>query len=99
MGGALAIRLLISFAIVTFLGGARISKGLLIGGGILLVVAIAALTVTCFSDKGFGVAALLATLKGLVIVLPMAVVGAAGALIGWGLRKMAGLPADGLPWG
>ncbi len=92
---ALMAKLLIVPALIAFLYGSRAAKWLLIVEGVMILGVIIWLTAACFGSKGFGVVALVATLKGLIYVIPLGLLGSAGILAGWGLRRLAGLPPNG----
>lgn len=91
-------KVMAGLAFIAFLSGPRWARRLLIALGLLMFAMFLWIAAICVGDKGFGTVALRAMLETLVIVVPIGVLGAAGILIGWGLRRLLGISGNSSVW-
>lgn len=83
----------LTLACLVFLSGPKVARWLLLLYAIIAFGISFWLTSVCFGDKGFGLVALIATIKGLIIFIPIGSATLLGILAGWGARLWVGVPA------
>jgi hypothetical protein len=84
----------LTLAALVFVSGHRVGRWLLILTGCFALGIAVWMTAVCFGDKGFGVVALIATFRALVIFVPTGAAIIVGILAGRAARRLVGIPAN-----